>query len=489
MKILEADIVKHLKGGDQFSTADVYKPLGGKKSKDVRMQLDNLYKQGTIERTKVGHSFYWSSKDNEISKNDVSLNSISSVNDNKDIYHQLIKQLKDEVRFLRGTITDLVKMKQPEIICKNYEKQRDAAFDNPPSNLIFPTETPIIQPATYHAAPPQNLPQPPPQQYSMCPVQPDKNSFLTPKRVTKFTPPNDIPLPLDNRFESLQIEETHGHHQLLEVQPKESNPSPPVQQRSNRFTGPHVNKKPEKDNLPEIISSNNNNNNNGANNIIISTSNNTNTNNSRANKSSSNNNASNNNISNNNNSSNNRNRNFNNSNNDNSRRRKKKVGLLGDSNFNGIKVPEMNYSMRNHEFTKYSYSGATSLHLKHYCDVLLEEQPHAVLLHVGTNDVWGRNRRNVPSEQIAKDIIDIGLKCKSKGVKDIYISSIMITKVEESNRIANQVNGFIKLLCIDNNFSYINNSFITKDDLRDQVHLTDDARYDLVDNYMDILED
>ena len=72
---------------------------------------------------------------------------------------------------------------------------------------------------------------------------------------------------------------------------------------------------------------------------------------------------------------------------------KAKVGLLGDSNFNRIIIPEMNSLLKTSTVTKFSYSGATSVHLRHYSDVLLESKPDAVLIHGGTNDIWGKNQR------------------------------------------------------------------------------------------------
>ena len=134
-----------------------------------------------------------------------------------------------------------------------------------------------------------------------------------------------------------------------------------------------------------------------------------------------------------------------------------------------------------------SYSGATSLHLGHYIDVLLSEEPDSVLIHAGTNDLWGRNKRRVTSERIARDIINIGVKCKTKGVKTIFISSILMTTVDESNKISFEVNSLLKLMCVDHNFIYIENDFLGKDDLDDEVHLSWDGRRKLVDNYIEFL--
>ena len=169
---------------------------------------------------------------------------------------------------------------------------------------------------------------------------------------------------------------------------------------------------------------------------------------------------------------------------------KAKVVLLGDSNFNRIIVPEMNSLLTSTTVTKFSYSGATSLHLRHYSDILLESKPDGVLIHGGTNDIWGKNQRKYASSQrIAEDIISIGLKCKQGGVKTIYISSVLTTRLPTSNKTAGEINVLLKLLCIQHNFVYIDNSFISINDLHqgDEVHLGWGGRKKLVDNYLKIL--
>jgi len=150
----------------------------------------------------------------------------------------------------------------------------------------------------------------------------------------------------------------------------------------------------------------------------------------------------------------------------------------------------MNSLLTSTTVTKFSYSGATSLHLRHYSDILLESKPDGVLIHGGTNDIWGKNqRKNASSQRIAEDIISIGLKCKQGGVKTIYISSILATRLPTSNKTADEINVLLKLLCMQHNFIYIDNSFISINDLHqgDEVHLGWEGRKKLVDNYLKIL--
>ena len=149
----------------------------------------------------------------------------------------------------------------------------------------------------------------------------------------------------------------------------------------------------------------------------------------------------------------------------------------------------MNEFLKNAELHKYSYSGATSVHLAHYSDILLDEELQAIIIHAGTNDIYGRNRRNASAQQIAKDIIDIGKKCVTRGVKDIFISSIIATRNFNANNKAEDINTILKSLCTQNNYYFIDNDFINVSHLEpgDQVHLSWSGRRDLIDNYIHVL--
>ena len=438
--ILEGDIIKILESGNQYATADIYKALGGKKSKDIRQQLDNLYKQGTLERTKISNSYFWklrseSEHNFETKKSDIS-------NLDKDIYHQLLQQLRDEIRFLRGTVSDLLKLKQSKV-------QQKSDHATPSTNLLFPTETPRIP--TFPTETPHITTaassQPPPPLPSHSIIQPvaSNPSFETPKRTTSPKPSTSFSIPLNNRYEHLQ----HG----ITVSDITSQPSQPAHSPipsqtaqvartfqpgdnhppQRRNIGPHVNRRPENDTQATNLAAQRDIN---MHNVMAG---------------------------------------------------ERTVGLLGDSNFNRIQVPEMNKYLTKANAVKYSYSGATSIHLGHYCDVLLNENPHSVIIHGGTNDIWGGKKRNASSQQIAQDIVNIGIKCRERGATSIYISSILTTRIQASNRIGREVNKILRLLCVDKNFFYIDNDFITESDLEDQVHMTWSGRCKLVNNYIDIL--
>ena len=120
---------------------------------------------------------------------------------------------------------------------------------------------------------------------------------------------------------------------------------------------------------------------------------------------------------------------------------------------------------------------------------MLSDCAAEVIIQVGTNDISGRNRRNVSNEQVADDIIGIGEKCRVHGVGKIYISSIFVTRNLNSNEKAKHINSLLKNLCIEHDFTYICNYYLTITDLKnnDYVPLSGNGLIKLVNNYITIL--
>ena len=84
---------------------------------------------------------------------------------------------------------------------------------------------------------------------------------------------------------------------------------------------------------------------------------------------------------------------------------------------------------------------------------------------------------------LGQKIIDIGLKCKSYGVRNIAISSILVRKSIRLNLIS-KVNNILKVLCATNGFNFICNDKIGKEIVwKDGLHLTDDGTAMLADNF------
>ena len=61
----------------------------------------------------------------------------------------------------------------------------------------------------------------------------------------------------------------------------------------------------------------------------------------------------------------------------------------------------------------------------------MDDKPDAVIIHVGTNDIL----TNANHEEIARNIIKIGLNCKIDGVKYLVIFSVLVKKNANLNAL------------------------------------------------------
>ena len=80
--------------------------------------------------------------------------------------------------------------------------------------------------------------------------------------------------------------------------------------------------------------------------------------------------------------------------------------------------------------------------------------------------------------------IDIGLKCRSYGVRNIAISSIQVRSSIRLNQIILKVNNIPKVLCATNGLNFICNDEIGREMVwKDVLHLTNDGTAMLADNF------
>ena len=161
-----------------------------------------------------------------------------------------------------------------------------------------------------------------------------------------------------------------------------------------------------------------------------------------------------------------------------------KLLLVGDSNIHRVQPRELAHKIHKNVFVvRQAISGATARHVCHYSEILLEENPDSIIIHAGTNDVHGRNSRNMSAESIACELIRTGVKARNAGVQNIMISSILPIDDIKENEKALEINSHLKDHCKSYNFVYMDNSNLTTGDLYDAVHLTREGREVLVNNF------
>ena len=123
------------------------------------------------------------------------------------------------------------------------------------------------------------------------------------------------------------------------------------------------------------------------------------------------------------------------------------------------------------------FPGATSKELPHYIDATLEESNFEVaVIHVGVNDLLNSNNS---VDKLLKNIYSIAEKCKSSGVKNVFISA-MVKNNRINDFIIQEVNRKIYDDCQMEDYSFIINYGIGSNDLlKDSLHLLDRSKKSL----------
>ena len=163
-------------------------------------------------------------------------------------------------------------------------------------------------------------------------------------------------------------------------------------------------------------------------------------------------------------------------------KRKKQIVIFSDSIPRGIRLRKFNYWLHEGYAQLKSFPGGTSNE-----PTLQNKKFDDTLLHVGVNDLL-----NDESQDSVQNLLDnlkqIGLKCKSAGVKRILIFGIVVNNKLASAYISS-VNQRISNMCRDNSFVFIdNNNILTSSSFRDDLHLLEVGKRILANNFIDSLK-
>ena len=119
--------------------------------------------------------------------------------------------------------------------------------------------------------------------------------------------------------------------------------------------------------------------------------------------------------------------------------------------------------------------------------MLVDGKPDEVI-RIGSNDITKFNYNNVNAEELAQRIINTGLKCRSYGVGNIAVSSILKGSSLNINQVIYQVNNILKCLCRTNDFSYVCNDLVNENYLwKDGLHMTNEGSSLLLNNFINYL--
>ena len=158
--------------------------------------------------------------------------------------------------------------------------------------------------------------------------------------------------------------------------------------------------------------------------------------------------------------------------------------VLSDSMMQRIRKPEFYSHMDGWGRIK-TFPGANTNYLHHHSlPFLIEGCPNTLVVHGGTNDLRNRNKS---AEEIADDLIKLGLTAKSFGVEHVVYSDIVIRKdgvhIDSKRK---EVNLILRDKCSFNNFIYVQNNNIHLEDIddSDRVHLYESGSVKLANNVL-----
>ena len=171
----------------------------------------------------------------------------------------------------------------------------------------------------------------------------------------------------------------------------------------------------------------------------------------------------------------------------------KKITVFGDSLVKRIRGVELSKRVKSGSTFIKSFPGANAKELTHYVvPTLVEQSPDAVIVHVGSNNISRMNRNSTTQRNIdiAKEIIETGLTCREKGVKEVFISSLLCRSGNEEMNKVNEINNILKQRCLSENFIFISNEDIRREHLwKDGIHLLDVGTDILSQNFINALNE
>ena len=118
--------------------------------------------------------------------------------------------------------------------------------------------------------------------------------------------------------------------------------------------------------------------------------------------------------------------------------------------------------------------------------MLVDEKPNTAIIRIGSNDFTKSNYHTINADELAKGIVNIGLKCKYYGVGQIDLLLVLARSNNDLNQVITQVN-FSLRLCKDYGFAFICNENLDRNRLwRDGIHLINESTSLLSGNFLEL---
>ena len=151
----------------------------------------------------------------------------------------------------------------------------------------------------------------------------------------------------------------------------------------------------------------------------------------------------------------------------------KKVVIFSSSITRGITRNGMNKQLKNHEAYFNRFKGKKIHDIKKYIPLhVREDKPDSVVIIAGGNDI-PPELSTLPNLKIVEDLMEAALTCKSDGVPNVYISSILPRSSALFQASRKKINDILKDECREIGIGFIDNeNIIVKDHVCDDgIHL------------------
>ena len=175
-------------------------------------------------------------------------------------------------------------------------------------------------------------------------------------------------------------------------------------------------------------------------------------------------------------------------------KRGKKILVAGDSMIKWVKGKVVSREVERGRVDVNSFVGATAKELKdfHIQPLLKKKDLDAVVIMVGTNSIpaqrtWENGvlvKTQQSVDEIAKEILDVGIECRRQGVNDIFINGVVHRDIDKDknwhhrnekaryNERIQKVNDILEAKCVDLGYTFISNDFLDNSFISDGTHFS-----------------
>ena len=161
-------------------------------------------------------------------------------------------------------------------------------------------------------------------------------------------------------------------------------------------------------------------------------------------------------------------------------RKMRKIVIFSDSISENLRMEEFNSFAKEGEVCLKAFSGSKANQLNFQTIPVIQGNNYDVAaIHVGINDLLSSNKS---VNGICRDIVSIGLRCRSNNISKVFISSIACSS-KINTVLMQRLNRALYDECRRNGFTFVDNGAVTENDLWvDGIHLQESGKRIIANN-------